>query len=494
MLRRGSIYLFALLFFLTSQILSPFKSFAQTKTRPLTILYLPIDNRPITRDYLSALADMGTDTKVLLPPASLLNSGSDLTDQQPIWDWVYANLDQADALVLSLDSLYYGGLVPSRKHTLPQAELEDSFLLLKKLVAGAKVPVYLFSTVMRSLTDNPNSRYLTKDALNRRRVNIEALERSLLLVSGGYIDYFAIGIDDSPSYIRGDKDISRLSRAVLRVNKAQKRVEFFHGADEIGLLLFARALNRLSSIEPKVFVTSLNSLDNKAIPLYEDRPIGSSIALRVGAAGGVLVKEAQGADLVLLINLPAGPTKEASSQGGALKTKYHEDLAKKISSLIDNGSKVALADIAYANGGDDALMGLLAQRGLLSDLAAYAGWNTASNSIGTALASGLVYNRNIKTASLDSSGHLKSLLIRMIEDWGYQGRVRRQILDHYGFAHSGLSLPSSLSQLVQFDLNQRLNLFLGSDLSSNFGNLRIYNLHLPWGRLFEIGFDVGLSY
>ena len=50
---------------------------------------------------------------------------------------------------------------------------------------------------------------------------------------------------------------------------------------------------------------------------------------------------------------------------------------------------MAVGDIAFANGADNALMKQLQDRDLLDKLYGYAGWNTATNSTGFALGMGM---------------------------------------------------------------------------------------------------------
>ena len=62
-----------------------------------------------------------------------------------------------------------------------------------------------------------------------------------------------------------------------------------------------------------------------------------------------------------------------------------------------------IADIAYLNGADLELVALLNKRGLLFELASYAGWNTAANSPGTCIPHGIVTMLYGKTKSTMTS-------------------------------------------------------------------------------------------
>ncbi|MDI6799563.1 MAG: DUF4127 family protein [Actinomycetota bacterium] len=474
-------------------------SFPQTKTKalvkdpPLTILYVPLDNRPINYDYVIALSKTGDGIELILPPADLLNTGEATTDAPHIWQWVFKNAKEADALVLSLDTLFYGGLVPSRKHQLQPAQLQDRITKLYKLTDAINAPVYAFSTVMRSLNPRGEQHSFSPDAINRRNLNLQMTEKTLLMVESGKIDFLIVSLDDVVSFSKADKGSNRLTEAIATANKKARRVEVFHGADELGSLLFARAVNDLSGYKPKIFVTSLSDLENRTILLYEDRPFISSMSLKINALGGQPVSDPDAADLVLLINAAQNGVREASAQSGGPPSEYHHLLANKIESLISRGYPVALADISYANGADDSLMKLLAEKRLLFGLAAYSGWNTAANSIGTALAQGSLYSLYRQKESLNKDAHLQNLALRMVEDWGYQARIRRKILDRYGLAHGGIPLPPYIIEAVMADLNSNLPIFFATDLANNFPNVYLSEIALPWDRLFDISFRVEIN-
>ena len=56
----------------------------------------------------------------------------------------------ADYAVLSLDTLLYGGLLPSRMHNESQEEILKRFELLKEIKqANDKIKIYAFQCIMR---------------------------------------------------------------------------------------------------------------------------------------------------------------------------------------------------------------------------------------------------------------------------------------------------------------------------------------------------------
>ena len=87
----------------------------------------------------------------------------------------------------------------------------------------------------------------------------------------------------------------------------------------------------------------------------------------------------------------SGWTYDANTPVNTLQPRYNTmDFVEDIESFVNAGYHVAVGDIAFANGADNALMKQLQDRDLLDKLYGYAGWNTATNSTGFALGMGIV--------------------------------------------------------------------------------------------------------
>ena len=148
----------------------------------------------------------------------------------------------ADYAVLSLDTLLYGGLLPSRMHNESQEEILKRFELLKEIKqANDKIKIYAFQCIMRCphySSDDEEPDYYgicgaeihklgiarhkkslglecefdeeellkkTKEEFlvdyeNRRRFNITQNIKALELVYEGVIDFLIIPQDDSTPY------------------------------------------------------------------------------------------------------------------------------------------------------------------------------------------------------------------------------------------------------------------------------------------------------
>ena len=139
-----------------------------------------------------------------------------------------------------------------------------------------------------------------------------------------------------------------------------------------------------------------------------------------------------------------------------------------------------MADIAFANGSDNALMELLNKRGILFKLNAYSGWNTATNSTGFALSTGILSKRM-------NYADKKSLLVtRYLDDWAYQANVRNIVAGQIKWLR-GNGVYESLDEKIDTvtdETSRMMTHFVRNNLQSAniIGDLKV---EFPWNRMFE---------
>ena len=78
------------------------------------IAFVPIDNRPICYSLPLDIVSQNEDIKLLLPKREFLGGLYDSSSINDIFLWL-ESLENVDYLILSLDTLAYGGLVTSRR-------------------------------------------------------------------------------------------------------------------------------------------------------------------------------------------------------------------------------------------------------------------------------------------------------------------------------------------------------------------------------------------
>lgn len=488
-----------------------------------TILYVPMDNRPVCLDYtVQSMRSAGWD--VQLPPREYIAGAATSGDSEKLFSWLEQNAGQAVAVVASGDALLYGGLVASRTHEIPLPVLEQRaqrLVQLKQAHGGNKI--YIFSTIMRSpkagsaptepayysewgskifrlgaLEDKLELKQISRretreladlrqeipqevlqDLYGRRANNIRATELLLHGVESGDFDYLLIGRDDTAEYSQAHREARNMDILVRELPK--ERIRFFAGADQLGMLLLARANNRLQYELPLVNVTYAVGRGGATVPSYEDDTVAESAKQHILAAGGFPVPVRKNADVMLAVNTPVdGVTREASDEtNGYGVPKETADFAHKVEDLLAMGYPVAVADVKFGNGADNALVKTLHEKGLAYSLAAYGGWNTAGNSLGFALAQGLLAKQYTADA------HKDLLNVRYLDDWAYQANVRMQTYQQLiwpGYwPNSGLDAEqqAAAEAFITKGIVKITKPYMGDTACG-------YSFTLPWSRMFEV--------
>ncbi|MBE8955093.1 MAG: DUF4127 family protein [Quinella sp. 2Q5] len=497
------------------------------------ILYIPHDSRPVVnKQTIEILEKAGVE--IVAPPENLLGNRQDSGDPDLLWDWLNKNATKdLTAAVISSDALLYGSLIGSRKHdydgdtVLARADLFNEFRRRHK-----KLPLYVFGSVMRTPRTGLASGYeepdyyryygtnifrLTElmdkqelvglspreikefnflqrliperaiaDWMGRREKNFDANKKLIDYARDKTFDYLLIGRDDNAPYSQTHNE----GRKLLEYGRGigANRYLTTAGIDEAGLVLLARAVNINTNRSPKVFVEYNWGRGGETIPSYSDETIDESIRAAINATGATSTDKATDADFVLTVNTnPDGMTFEADDalnngtpRGGTFA------FADIVQNHVADGRKVIVADIAFANGSDNALMIQLRQRGLLFKLSAYAGWNTPTNSSGFALAAGIL------TARMNDNRINELLLRRYLDDWAYQANVRQigaaqlnwidgdgryEVLDGKRAAAA-----ATCAELLEYFAQGNLPAFTGND------RLRV---SFPWNRMFEADISFG---
>lgn len=99
----------------------------------MKILYVPIDERPCNVDVIKRIVDTVEDITLLLPSEKDFGNKKTPANQTKIWDFILAHASDAEALILSVDMLIYGGLIPSRLHYLENKHVATWIHRLKTL-------------------------------------------------------------------------------------------------------------------------------------------------------------------------------------------------------------------------------------------------------------------------------------------------------------------------------------------------------------------------
>ena len=497
------------------------------------ILYIPLDERPCNYRFPAALAK-GTDVTLIEPPLELMGAKKKPGDVDLLWNWLLERAADADGAILSLDTLVYGGIIPSRLHHLSAAECEQRLNRLRRLKEiNPALKVFAFSLIMRcpqysSSDEEPDyygewgreifrlgyirhrkelglateeelhelekieaalPRDVLQDYAERRKTNLEVNKMALRLLKDKAIDFMIVPQDDSAPYGWTAVDQQQVREQVTKLD-LELDVYMYPGADEVGCTLLARMINEFKGRRPLVHVHYASVRAPFVTPLYEDRFLFESVKYQIMAAGALMTTSFAEADLVLCVNAPGSDMMEANAQQNAhLGYQVQRNVVElvEVADYAVNRLKkpCVVADVAFANGADLVLFKLLRAKKLLFKLAGYAAWNTSSNTLGTCIAQGLLY-----LVYGDTAAHRDFLSLRFVEDAGYCAHVRALVTREYlpALGYNYFSVDGSRGKVAGI-VKKELEKFIEQYMNDDEYRVVIEDCYMPWSRMFEVGLD-----
>ena len=521
-------YAIIFIFIITNIFIAPEIAQAKPKDKnaPEKILYIPHDNRPVVNQQTVEVLERA-GYQIVMPPPELLGNRDDLGHPDKLWDWLERNTDKdIKAAVLSSDSLIYGSLVGSRKHYYgKQLVLERTKLFEEFRKEHKDLPIYVFGSVMRtprtgeasgyeepdyyrnygtnifrytSLVDKReleglNERekkeiaFLKKliperamtDWMDRRAKNFESNEMLIDMARKNTFSCLLLGRDDNAPFSQTHLEGRNLHKYGKNID--QRRYQTIAGIDEVGLMVLARAVNDLTKTSPSIYVTYNMGEGPNIIPSYSDENVDKTINSEIVATGSRRVTDPSRADFIFAVNTnPNGITYEAA---GALNDSRERDgtgyFVNMIKNYVDSGRPVVVADIAFANGSDNALMRNLKEKDLLFKLHAYAAWNTPTNALGFAMGTGILAKK------MKLSDKRQLLLTRYIDDWGYQANVRGIVNTQLRQMNGGVF--NALNE-KRYYATEQCKTLIQNFADKNLSNVNFdggFTVNFPWNRMFE---------
>jgi len=499
----------------------------------MPLALIPLDERPVNTRYPRMIAAIA-GASVLIPPPHLLPQFRQPADRAGLAAWLDSHAASLDTVIVSVETFGYGGLIASRITDEPALAVVQALDVLRqvkrrhphlKLIAFnviTRIPdannnieeplywlahgttIHRYSQMMHRASLGQDVRE-TLDSLRaslpaevvadftHRRLRNHIVNLSMIeMLDAGVLELLVVSSDDTSEYGFGSQEKAWLSvwRERLRLNDA--RLLMYPGADEVGCALMMRAL---TAHETPVTAHTVYALpeDAERIAPYEDSPIRVTVERQLKAVGCVPAADLDSADLIIAVNPPSriGQEYDAEAHNFALEIERRAAplaaFAAQIGAWVRAGKHVVLCDVAYPNGSDPDLIAHLLDSVDVNQLAAYGAWNTAGNTIGTALAQGVAALK-IRTPE-QREAQERFLLHRFVEDWGYQHLLRPQIRDwleaQTGFRETTPANEAETVARITHGL-QTLQARLGTWAES----WRIAHVNLPWHRTFEVDFDV----
>jgi len=253
----------------------------------MKIVFLPIDDRPVCYTLPKLIAQIDESVELLLPKRSLLGNLKKNADVNALLDWL-SEQTNVDAFVISLDTIAYGGLIPSRKSEESFDEISARLEKLKNILQGKKV--YAFSSIMRISDNNINEEEkvywaewgkkifdysqklhrfgsaqtdvppeILEDYLRTRKRNFEINKLYLNWQKEGLFDTLIFSKDDCAKWGLNVKEGEELVSLGAMVKT---------GADEIPLSLLARSTGGEFTLKPIFLEPDYKNLISNKLNFY----------------------------------------------------------------------------------------------------------------------------------------------------------------------------------------------------------------------------------
>ena len=437
----------------------------------MKIGFVPIDNRPVCYTLPEQIAAIDKNIELYMPERGWLGDLTKYADTEKILDWL-DNLPELDAVIVSLDTVAYGGLISSRRSNDTFEQIKARIEKLKQILCKKKAQIYAFSSIMRISNNNINeeekeywskwgrkifnysycmNKYGTmckkevpdeilEDYLKTRKRNFEINKVYLEWQKQGLFNTLVFSKDDCAEYglnVQEAKALEALGGFIKT------------GADEIPLTLLARAIQGEVKITPVFLEPQYKDL----VSNYEDISIEKSVLGQIELAG-CKVSEYSEADILLYVN------NFKEKQGEIVMEIYTEPFNGK---WIEPNTPYMIADVRFANGADNNFTGQIFKSGLHENFYGYAAWNTSANSLGS-----LICAAKIKFLAqiYDDAAFKKFQTVRFLDDWAYQANVRQTKPDV-------ITIKDRMS-VFEKEVFEKL------DISANL------SYKFPWNRLFDV--------
>ena len=510
------------------------------------ILLVPLDSRPVCSTMVHKLGRI-VGLNVIVPPKELLDNYRHPANRKKLYEWLNNNISHYQKAIISADILLHGSLLQSRQTTVTPKEQQKFLQGLQKLRQenGMHTAIDIFSIIPRLLvsdellpdrwyqfhlmrysqlldmTEINNDPYMTKELLEyQNKIPNNILAKYLALFKNSHQFNLAlleaarkqqsqvpfniiIGQDDASPFGLPHRNALQLQK-FMQHEKLQHHTSITYGADEIASLLLTRYYLQQQKWQPKVYLQFATPNTEFMHMPYMAVSTGAAIRNQLQFVGAAITDDYQAADVILYIHC------------GDEKHLPQKQQVQAISNILAQNKRLALVDLSANFNAEEMLLPyLLDEKVPVNHLCAYAGWNTFSNSSGTAIAQSLLFTGRLyelqkaksepqQIAALYAQ-NLQFTIERMVEDYYYQKKLHPQLrpyLESFGITPTDL-MPDAKEQ-TEFSLQKKISLYSCYLLHSNLGRTPFYEdkhnayylrdlaigVRLPWNRIFEVSLDV----
>lgn len=450
----------------------------------MKLCVIPIDNRPVCYNLIKEITRIDKSIELYIPPRNLMGGLTKDADIIGLYSWL-CKLPEVDAIVLSLDTIAYGGLIPSRRCPDSFSDIQSRLQDFKEVLKTKKAKIYAVSSIMRISNNNCNQEekpywnkygkyifeysyakhqyatglgleipvknlippHILADYKQTRARNFSVNQLYLKWKKEGFFDTLIFSKDDCAKYGFNVMEAEHLKRM---------GGEVITGADEIPLSLISRAINCDMTVNPAFLENDSKDL----ISNYEDVSIETSVLNQLNFAGvgvGVGVNLNNSDSITLIVN------NFKEHQGEIVMKKDTEQFSGE---LILPETPYMVADVRNANGADNNFVKELFNKFRYDGFFGYSAWNTSANSLGSLICCAKVKYNAIKNNTYNEQAFKKVQMIRFLDDWAYQANIRQQIKE-----------PCNIQELMK-PYEETVSSLLGLEIRNEY--------FYPWNRLFEI--------
>ena len=508
---------------------------------PQPILLVPLDSRPPCREFVINGGKI-IGREIATPPTEYMDYYSKPGNTEAVRRWLSEQIRGASAVILSIDQLLSGGLLAAREAHISDDDIQSLAAYLRTLhAAHPDVPLHAFYILPRAIPQDGIEGWRERRALlayarllgragaglpvdesEMERLRTEfpsddlqkylahfdestALASMLIdLTEEGVLTRLILGQDDGEEYSVGNLKKKELSNLLLQKNIAPERAMIVHGADEIALSMLTRiTVDELCShggTPPRIALHYAR--EDMADMIFPFMAVSNDATARekITMLGGILSDENEAHDLTLFIS---------AGDSAADTLSVRSSAASVIREMLAAGTSVALVDLSRRFHAEETLLPILIEKNVpVNALTAYAGWNTASNAIGTALAQGILYHCAVQragdaeTQEHAAAANLAFLTGRITEDEFYLKETIDRVnntLRIAGYTNTAdLDLTKNwrwANDLLTSDLTRRIHSYEstaafrtpfykgGMHLRVTGSNVAAY---YPWPRTFEV--------
>ena len=501
---------------------------------------LPLDSRPPCTQFVQELGNIA-GTKVILPPKLLLDNYQRPAYRAFLLNWFKNNLNNADSAIISTDLLIHGGLLHSR--VLLGAPIDEDFVLENLDLIKKQNPAkhfYLYSIIPRLLIadntppdswwqwhlmrwsaltdiqdtfDDPVSFQELKEFIDIippelilkykeiYRRNDDFNKKLLTFTKNDEPELLVIGQDDGEPFGFPNRNHVRANLYIKHEN-LEKTATTTRGADELGALLLAAAFNNKHGFQPKIFTEYSSPRVSFLHMPYMPCTVSETVHEKIQLLNGTITTNLDEADLILFVHC------------GEEQTDNLTQAAIRVKKLLATNKPLALVDLTANYDKTNLLFPQLINNDVpIVQLAAYAGWNTASNSIGTALAQSSIFayqKTHLPAAALPKlyATNLTFNLHRFFDDWAYQKMLHANLAALLKIRGINSRLLSNDKQKVIKFISRELQAYKYNLLQTNLTKTPFYanqntayylndielQINLPWDRIFEIELELAPSF